>query len=274
MDKIKKRLSAWQGQLLSMGGKITLIRHILCSMPLYSLIALDPPASVLQKLESLFANFLWGSTDEGPRHHWVSWDTICRPTPEGGAGIRRLSDISTCLRLKQVWQFHTTEALWVQYICGKYLQNTSFASCSVPARCSSTWRSMLRVRTQFYQLSQSIIFDGSSSFLDSPSWLEDFGPLRHYTVENSELPADVSMLTLKDLVDGNGVWQLNSVQAFLPEPILHEISSTSIFLTVGTDMLVWKPNRTGSFSVKSTWQAIRCRRAELWFSRPEAPLYL
>lgn len=81
------------------------------------------------------------------------------------------------------------------------------------------------------------------------------------------------MLPLKDLVDGNGVWQLNSVQAFLPEPILHEISSTSIFLTVGTDMLVWKPNRTGSFSVKSTWQAIRCRRADLWFSRPEAPLY-
>lgn len=35
-----------------MGGKITLIRHILCSMPFYSFTALDPPVLSSKRVSS------------------------------------------------------------------------------------------------------------------------------------------------------------------------------------------------------------------------------
>ena len=55
--KIFNRLNGWQSSKLSDGGKITLIKHVLQSIPIYTLSALNPPKGTICLIEMHFANF-------------------------------------------------------------------------------------------------------------------------------------------------------------------------------------------------------------------------
>ncbi|XP_022870779.1 uncharacterized protein LOC111390020 [Olea europaea var. sylvestris] len=63
IQKIRNRISGWASRLLSPGGRITLLRSVLSSIPLHLLQIMQPPKAVLKKLESIFARFLWDSKD-------------------------------------------------------------------------------------------------------------------------------------------------------------------------------------------------------------------
>lgn len=57
---INKRLSGWAGKMLSPGGRLVLIKHVLSSIPLHVLVAMEPPKAVLDHIEKRFSNLLWG----------------------------------------------------------------------------------------------------------------------------------------------------------------------------------------------------------------------
>lgn len=58
MDKIQKKLASWKGRLLSFGGKITLIKYVLCNMPIHVLSVLKMPKRIHNELSSIFSSFL------------------------------------------------------------------------------------------------------------------------------------------------------------------------------------------------------------------------
>ena len=43
LAKFEKKLAGWKSKLLSEGGTIILIKHVLQSLPLYNMAAFDPP---------------------------------------------------------------------------------------------------------------------------------------------------------------------------------------------------------------------------------------
>lgn len=46
-EKIRKRLTGWKARILSFGGRITLIKSVLCSIPIYTVASSIIPKSVL-----------------------------------------------------------------------------------------------------------------------------------------------------------------------------------------------------------------------------------
>lgn len=56
--KVQKKLAGWKGKLLSFGGKIVLIKHVLSSMPIHIVSILNLPKRVLSTLKGIFSNFL------------------------------------------------------------------------------------------------------------------------------------------------------------------------------------------------------------------------
>ncbi|XP_060182863.1 uncharacterized protein LOC132612790 [Lycium barbarum] len=62
IEKIQNRLSSWTGKLLSIGGRTTLIKHVLQSMPIHLLSACDPPSAILAQIHRLFAKFFWSNS--------------------------------------------------------------------------------------------------------------------------------------------------------------------------------------------------------------------
>ena len=69
VDKIEAKMKGWSCKLLSSGGRITLIKSVLLSIPTHQLAALDPPKGLLSDIEKKLANFLWGQTGTGQKHH-------------------------------------------------------------------------------------------------------------------------------------------------------------------------------------------------------------
>ncbi|XP_041025485.1 uncharacterized protein LOC121265883 [Juglans microcarpa x Juglans regia] len=60
LEKIGKKVPGWKCRLLSQGGRLILLRHVLSSMPMHLLSALHVPKIVFKKLQGLFSNFSWG----------------------------------------------------------------------------------------------------------------------------------------------------------------------------------------------------------------------
>ncbi|XP_071905685.1 uncharacterized protein [Coffea arabica] len=94
------RVLLWKSRLLSPGGKLILIKHVLASVPAHLLSAVVVPSSVFTMIEKVCANFIWGSMAEKSKFHWIRWSQLCYPVEEGGAGFRRLQDVSRAFSCK------------------------------------------------------------------------------------------------------------------------------------------------------------------------------
>ncbi|KAL6558442.1 hypothetical protein OROMI_018792 [Orobanche minor] len=108
ISKIKTKILNWNHHLLSMGGRLELIKSVLNSIAFFSLQVLKPPENVIIALERIFNKFLWGTSDNRRRFHWAAWSRLCYPTDEGGLGCRDLHDIIRAGICKMWWRFRTS----------------------------------------------------------------------------------------------------------------------------------------------------------------------
>nr|GEX11649.1 hypothetical protein [Tanacetum cinerariifolium] len=66
------KLSAWKAKSLSIGGRLTLIKYVLGSIPIYYLSLFKAQLKIINLLESLRARFFWGFKD-GAREPRAAW---------------------------------------------------------------------------------------------------------------------------------------------------------------------------------------------------------
>ncbi|XP_060177746.1 uncharacterized protein LOC132607677 [Lycium barbarum] len=118
--KIMNRLQGWKGKMLSFGGRAILTKHVLQSMPIHMLSAVNPSIRIIRQIHKMFAQFFWSNTIGGTSRHWVAWNKWCVPTPERGLGFRSLHDVSLALFYKLWWNFKTKPTLWSAYMTNKY----------------------------------------------------------------------------------------------------------------------------------------------------------
>ena len=59
-EKVRKKLQTWKRNLLSAGGRETLIKAVGTTISIYSLACFKLPESLLEELHGLMANFWWG----------------------------------------------------------------------------------------------------------------------------------------------------------------------------------------------------------------------
>ena len=90
IGRFEKRLSGWKAAYLSKGGRITLIKSVLSSIPTYFLSLFPLPASVANRLEALQRSFLWGSFGSDFKFHLVRWGIVKQLISLGGLGVRDL----------------------------------------------------------------------------------------------------------------------------------------------------------------------------------------
>ncbi|KAH9734745.1 hypothetical protein KPL71_017486 [Citrus sinensis] len=77
VQKVRDKISGWANRLLSFDGKLVLICHVLSSMSFHIF-------HVLQYLEHIFAQFLWGDSEGRHQIHWCRWLKVYYPIEEGG----------------------------------------------------------------------------------------------------------------------------------------------------------------------------------------------
>nr|GFA90871.1 reverse transcriptase domain, reverse transcriptase zinc-binding domain protein [Tanacetum cinerariifolium] len=113
IDKFNKKLSSWKAKLLSIGGRLTLLKSVMGSLAIYYMSIYKVPVTVLKMLESLRARFFWGA-DLGERKlHWIAWNRVLSARDSGGLGVGSLDAFNKALLFKWIWRFRdNSNALW------------------------------------------------------------------------------------------------------------------------------------------------------------------
>jgi hypothetical protein len=121
LEKLERRLSGWQKLYLSKGGRLTLLKSTLSSLPTYFLSLFTIPISVVRRIEKLQRDFLWGGLGDEVKHHLVSWDEVCAPKEVGGLGVRSLVLTNKALLGKWLWRFGLEgHHLWRRVLVAKF----------------------------------------------------------------------------------------------------------------------------------------------------------
>ncbi|XP_071708684.1 uncharacterized protein [Rutidosis leptorrhynchoides] len=117
VNRFVKKLSDWNAKLLSIGGRLTLIKSVLGSLGVYYLSLFKCPETILDKLESLRAGFFWGSTEIHKKIHWIAWDQVLASFDKGGMNIGSLRAYNYGLLFKWLWHFiNYPNSMWVMVL--------------------------------------------------------------------------------------------------------------------------------------------------------------
>ncbi|KAJ0088691.1 hypothetical protein Patl1_32423 [Pistacia atlantica] len=125
VEKVRRRIAGWKSKLLSQGGRLTLMKHVLACMSTHLLAVLNVPMKVFSRLNSLMATFFWGDTNGKQKMKWCAWDRICKPYKEGGLGIRNFHEVQRALHMKFAWRLVTVDNLWTKFFRAKYVREGS-----------------------------------------------------------------------------------------------------------------------------------------------------
>ena len=86
LERVKQKLAGWKANLLSMVGRTVLVRHVSSTIPNYVMQSALLPNKIIEGIDRVNRNFLWGSTESVKKMHWVGWEKVTKPKDEGGVG--------------------------------------------------------------------------------------------------------------------------------------------------------------------------------------------
>ncbi|GKB78336.1 RNA-directed DNA polymerase, eukaryota [Tanacetum coccineum] len=140
INKMKKRLSRWKLNTLSVGGRLTLLKSVLGSTPIYNMSIFKVPKSVLNYMESLRRNFFNGIQEGDRKIAWVKWSKVLASKKFGGLGVSSFFALNRALLFKWVWRYLSHDnSLWSRIISALHGLNGHVLS----AAFNSTWSSII-----------------------------------------------------------------------------------------------------------------------------------
>lgn len=249
VDNIWKNVVGWKFKLLSQGGRLILVRHVLSSMPIHLLSVLSILLMTISRINSIMANFLWGEAHDKRKVHWRAWQKVCKPTKEGGLGIRDLKEIQRSLHMKFAFRLLTASSLWAEFFKAKYVRNGHLMGHVGRHQGSKFWKSIKSNLPKVMDNSRVIVRGGNSSFWYD-RWLAS-GPLavRVEEIQNATL-------CIRECWDNNS-WNIDLLTDLVGETVTADIVHLGLRIWEGLERWVWESTTDGSFSIAMAWDRIR-----------------
>ncbi|CAJ2645555.1 unnamed protein product [Trifolium pratense] len=122
-DRIKAKLAAWKASLLSIAGRVQIVKSIIHGMLIYSFMIYAWPISLLKDVDRWIRNFIWSGNVDQRKLVNVAWDKVCTPTNEGGLGLRSLRHINEAANLKLCWELFTSSNHWVSLLRARVMRS-------------------------------------------------------------------------------------------------------------------------------------------------------
>ncbi|WJZ82701.1 hypothetical protein VitviT2T_002436 [Vitis vinifera] len=270
-ERFRKRVAMWKRQFISKGGRITLIRSTLSSMPIYLMSLLRMPRVVSLRLEKIQRDFLWGGGALERKPHLVNWDIVCLDKRKGGLGVRRLSTLNRALLCKWNWRFaNERENLWRHVISRKFGEEEG-GWYTREVREGFGVGFWMEIRKEGALLQNKVVFsveNGRSVKFWKDNWCENFALCNSF-------PSLYAFASFKEawvveLWDPSGeerVWSpsfsrpFNDWEVEEVERLLLTIRGRRLNPLL-EDRMLWKETTNGIFSVKSLYNVLASRRVD------------
>lgn len=172
VERVWKKMKGWMEKILSRVGKEVLIKAVAQAIPSYIMSCYKLPENVCNELESMMANFWWGSKEGKWKVHWLNWGKLSRAKEDGGLGCRRIREFNASLLGKHYWRLMKGEdSLVGRVFKSRYFPNCSLANSSVGFCPSYAWRSIRSARELVQRGTRWRIGNGDSVKVLSDNWL-------------------------------------------------------------------------------------------------------
>ncbi|MCH82427.1 ribonuclease H protein, partial [Trifolium medium] len=158
-DKIKAKLAAWKASLLSIAGRIQLVKSVVQSMLVYTMSVYAWPVSLIRELEKWIKKFIWPGDINQRNIVTVAWKKVCKPYSQGGLGIRSLITLNEASNLKLCWDLFQSQEQWVILLRSRVFRGRR---CITHHVHSSIWSSVKAEFNVVLENSQFIIGDGTT----------------------------------------------------------------------------------------------------------------
>ncbi|XP_056685341.1 uncharacterized protein [Spinacia oleracea] len=124
-DRMRNKLSTWKGSLLSIGGRLTLIKTSLSNLPLYYMSIFHVLVGVIKEITKLQCQFLERVSRQKKYMAPVSWSRVQSPHAYGGINTGNPLHKNLGLLFKWLWRYLTEpDSLWRNIIQIKYTYNS------------------------------------------------------------------------------------------------------------------------------------------------------
>nr|GEU60225.1 RNA-directed DNA polymerase, eukaryota [Tanacetum cinerariifolium] len=111
------RLSMWKMKTLSIRGRLTLLKSVLGSTPIYYMSIYKVPSKVLKCLEDIRHKFFIGADLKEKKMSWFKWSRVLASKDKGWLGVSSFFALNRALLFKWMWRFHNDRnALWSRFI--------------------------------------------------------------------------------------------------------------------------------------------------------------
>ena len=139
LDRVKQKLSGWKASMLSLAGRQVLIQASFATIPAYVMQCSYLPGRILDGIDRVNCNFLWGSSKSLRKIHWIGWQKVTKLKEEGGLGLQTTKGRNLALLAKLNWRFHTEGKVpWVQVLSKKYCSSRRLSATNlISLPCSS-----------------------------------------------------------------------------------------------------------------------------------------
>ena len=170
LERIDRRLCGISN-MLSYDGRLTVIKSIVTSIPLFAMCTVKMPRRFLDHVEGSARKFLWRGRDINKKGNClVKWEQVCKPKKCGGMGVMNLRTQNSALLMKHLYKFmNRFDVPWVQLIWKAHYQNNKLPQ--VQAACGSFWwKDILALWENFCQLTKCKQEDGRTIRFWKDKW--------------------------------------------------------------------------------------------------------
>ncbi|KAJ0867162.1 putative transcription factor interactor and regulator CCHC(Zn) family [Helianthus annuus] len=121
-----------------------LAKAVMGALPNYYFSMYLAPKKVIQMLDAIRRDFVWGRKDGKNKIRWIAWKKMVRPKRYGGFGIGDLRSMNLALLVKWGWKYKTdSEALWAKVVKAIHESKRSKKHIPVDNRNRGIWKDVI-----------------------------------------------------------------------------------------------------------------------------------
>ncbi|XP_072066946.1 uncharacterized protein [Arachis hypogaea] len=211
INKLHTRHNSWKAFSLSLDGRVTLVKFVLSSMPVYNMQSVVLPSATCNIVDRICRNFIWGDTKQTKKIHLLSWKKVCELKKFGSLGIRHASQMNQAFMMKAGWGLiERKDALWARVLRSKYGSGTDIIPKVERKRNNSNlWKGICSTWDKVQHNCIWRIGDGSQIRFWDHCWVPGVGRLSEIAsqVSNNVNYSDMLM----DFLNVSGHWDIEKL---------------------------------------------------------------